>query len=127
MQEEIFGPVLPVIGFDEIDEPIAAINAGDKPLALYVFTGSSRTADKVKAETSSGGLCINDVINHIAVNALPFGGVGDSGYGAYHGRWGFETFSHAKAVLRRPARYLDPPALRPPYKPWKMKLTRKIF
>ncbi len=71
MQDEIFGPVLPVIGFDEIDEPIAAINAGDKPLALYVFTDSDKTAERVKAETSSGGLCINDVIIHIAVNSLP--------------------------------------------------------
>ena len=67
------------------------------------------------------------MINHIAVSALPFGGVGESGYGAYHGKWGFDTFSHARAVLRRPPRYLDPPALRPPYKPWKLALTRKIF
>ena len=127
MQDEIFGPVLPVIGFDEIDEPIAAINTGDKPLALYVFTDSDKSAERVKAETSSGGLCINDVIIHIAVSSLPFGGVGESGYGAYHGKWGFDTFSHAKAVLERPTRYLDLPALRPPYKPWKLKLTRRFF
>ena len=127
MGEEIFGPVLPVLTFDDIAEPIAEVNLGDKALALYLFTGSDDTAQRVIAETSSGGVCVNDAMAHIVVPGLPFGGVGESGYGAYHGRWGFETFSHAKAVLRRPHRYLDPPALRPPYRPWKLRLLRKIF
>ncbi len=125
MQEEIFGPILPVIAVDDVDEAITAVNAGDKPLALYVF--GDENADKVLAETSSGGACVNDAMVHIGVNALPFGGVGESGYGAYHGRWGFETFSHRKAVLRRPAWFADSPVLRPPYSRWKQAIVRRIF
>ncbi len=127
MGEEIFGPVLPVLAFDDVDEPIAAINAGDKPLALYVFTASNATADKVLAETSSGGACVNEALAHIFVSSLPFGGVGESGYGAYHGRWGFETFSHRKAVLRRPSYLVDAPVMKAPYKSWKLGLTRKML
>ena len=125
MQEEIFGPILPVLAVDDVDEAIAAVNAGDKPLALYVF--GEENADKVLAETSSGGACVNDAMVHIGVNALPFGGVGESGYGAYHGRWGFETFSHRKAVLRRPGWFADSPVLRPPYSGWKQAIVRKLF
>ena len=127
MQEEIFGPVLPVLTFDDIAEPIAAVNAGDKPLALYVFTASDETADRVLAETSSGGVCVNDVMTHLFVPGLPFGGVGESGYGAYHGRWGFETFTHRKSVLKRPSKMKEPAAMRAPYKPWKMALTRRFL
>lgn len=126
MREEIFGPILPVIAVDDVDEAVAAVNAGDKPLALYVFAGQE-SADKVLAETSSGGACVNDAMVHIGVSALPFGGVGESGYGAYHGRWGFETFSHRKAVLRRPAWLADSPVLRPPFTGWKQALIRRIF
>jgi aldehyde dehydrogenase (NAD+) len=127
MQEEIFGPVLPVISFSDLDQPIAAINAGDKPLALYVFTRSDATVDRVVSETSSGGVTVNDVFMHMMTGEMPFGGVGESGYGAYHGRYGFERFSHAKAVFRRPAWFKDPGILRPPYKGWKLKVLRKIY
>jgi aldehyde dehydrogenase (NAD+) len=125
MQEEIFGPILPVLAVDDVDEAIARVNAGDKPLALYVF--GEENADKVLEQTSSGGACVNDAMVHIGVNALPFGGVGESGYGAYHGRWGFETFSHRKAVLRRPSWMADPPILRPPYSGWKQAVVRRLF
>jgi aldehyde dehydrogenase (NAD+) len=127
MQEEIFGPVLPVIAYADLADPIARINEGDNPLALYVFTRSEETVERVLAETSSGGVSINDTLNHVANTALPFGGVGASGYGAYHGRWGFETFSHRKAVYRRPYRFPDVALLRPPYKRWKLRLLRKVY
>jgi aldehyde dehydrogenase (NAD+) len=125
MQEEIFGPILPVLAVDDVEEAIARVNAGDKPLALYVF--GEENADKVLAETSSGGACVNDAMVHIGVNALPFGGVGESGYGAYHGRWGFETFSHRKAVLRRPSWLADSPVMRPPFSGWKQAVVRRLF
>jgi aldehyde dehydrogenase (NAD+) len=126
MGEEIFGPVLPVITFDDLSEVTSAISAGDKPLALYVFTGSDETIDQVLAETSSGGLCVNEVMTHLMVPGLPFGGVGASGYGSYHGRWGFETFSHRRAMYQRPAWLVDPPLLNPPYSRWKGVLARRV-
>lgn len=127
MGEEIFGPVLPVLTFDDLAEVTDAINAGDKPLALYLFTASEKTIDHVVGTTSSGGLCVNDAISHLLVSTLPFGGVGDSGYGSYHGRWGFETFSHRKPILRRPSWLVDAPLLNPPYPRWKRALTKRFF
>ena len=127
MGEEIFGPVLPVLTFDDLAEPLRAITSGPKPLALYLFTSDDDTADRVLAESSSGGVCINDTLTHVGVPDLPFGGVGASGYGAYHGRAGFEAFSHRKSVLRRPPRYPDPPLLRPPYARWKTAVTRRVL
>jgi aldehyde dehydrogenase (NAD+) len=127
MQEEIFGPVLPIIAFSDLSEPIAAINAGDKPLALYVFSKSSSTVERVLSETSSGGVSVNDCLMHVMNGELPFGGVGESGYGAYHGRAGFETFSHRKSVYRRPSFFKDPNLLRPPYSAWKNKIMRAIY
>ncbi len=126
MGEEIFGPVLPVLTFDDIDQPIRMINAGDKPLALYVFGGQD-TADHVLARTSSGGACVNDAMVQVGVSEVPFGGVGQSGYGAYHGQWGFETFSHRKSVIRRPAWLGDAPIMRPPYAGWKRAVVRKLY
>jgi aldehyde dehydrogenase (NAD+) len=127
MGEEIFGPVLPVLTFTDLAEPIAAINAGDKPLALYLFTSSQDTVERVLEETSSGGVCVNDAIAHLLVPGLPFGGVGESGHGAYHGWSGFDTFSHRRSVLRRPSRTIDPPLLNPPYSRWKNVLVRRVF
>jgi aldehyde dehydrogenase (NAD+) len=127
MQEEIFGPVLPVITFSDLSEPIAAINAGEKPLALYVFSKSSTTIERVLSETSSGGVSVNDCLMHVANSELPFGGVGESGYGAYHGRAGFETFSHRKSVYRRPSFFRDPNLLRPPYTGLKNRIVRAIY
>jgi aldehyde dehydrogenase (NAD+) len=102
MQEEIFGPVLPVLTYHDIDEAIAAINARPKPLALYLFTRDQGIQDRVLSATSSGGVCLNDVFLHVSIWGLPFGGVGDSGIGAYHGKTSFETFSHQKSVLKKP-------------------------
>ena len=127
MQEEIFGPVLPVLAYEDLREACEAINAGDKPLALYLFTGSDETVEQVLGSTSSGGVCVNDVMTHLVVPGLPFGGVGDSGYGAYHGRAGFETFSHRKPVYRRPSWVADPPLFNPPYSKLKERIVRRVF
>lgn len=125
MGEEIFGPVLPVLGFDDISEPIAAINSGDHPLALYVF--SRHNGDRVLAETTSGGACVNDAMMHIFPPSLPFGGVGASGYGAYHGKWGFETFSHRRAVYRRPRFFVEPALAKAPYTALKERIARFVY
>ncbi|MDZ8184494.1 MAG: aldehyde dehydrogenase family protein [Nostoc sp. ChiSLP02] len=100
MQEEIFGPILPIIEYSDITEAIALINSKPKPLALYLFSQNKNLQKRVLQETSSGGVCINDTIMHVGVSSLPFGGVGDSGIGNYHGKASFDTFSHYKSVLQ---------------------------
>ena len=102
MQEEIFGPLLPILEFTDTTEAIRFVNGREKPLALYYFSGNKQKARDVLASTSSGGACINDVMVHFANTRLPFGGAGNSGTGNYHGRYGFETFSHVRAVMRTP-------------------------
>jgi aldehyde dehydrogenase (NAD+) len=102
MQEEIFGPILPVLTYRDINEAIAAINARPKPLALYLFTRNPVLQEQVLSSTSSGGVCLNDVFLQAAIWGLPFGGVGNSGMGAYHGKASFEQFSHQKSVLKKP-------------------------
>ncbi|MEU9472111.1 aldehyde dehydrogenase family protein [Streptomyces avermitilis] len=102
MQEEIFGPILPIVTVPGLDEAIDFINDRDKPLALYVFTASGTTRRRIAAETSSGGLGYGLPLAHLTVSDLPFGGVGESGMGNYHGRYSIETFSHRKAVLEKP-------------------------
>ncbi|MEV0184986.1 aldehyde dehydrogenase family protein [Streptomyces sp. NPDC050625] len=102
MQEEIFGPILPIVTVAGLDEAIGFINDRDKPLALYVFTESDDTRARIAAETSSGGLGYGLPLAHLTVSDLPFGGVGESGMGSYHGRYSIETFSHRKAVLEKP-------------------------
>lgn len=99
MQEEIFGPILPVLEYDRIEQAIELINGKSKPLALYVFSRNKQFQDQILHQTSSGGVCINDTIMHIAPSTLPFGGVGDSGIGRYHGKASFDTFSHYKSVM----------------------------
>jgi aldehyde dehydrogenase (NAD+) len=126
MGEEIFGPILPVLVVDDLDAAIEMVNAHDKPLALYVFSEDSDVVGRVVTETSSGGVCANGTLLQLAVTGLPFGGVGDSGMGAYHGRAGFDTFSHRKAVLTRSTR-LDAPILYPPYTRLKQWLLRRAF
>ncbi|XP_055008761.1 aldehyde dehydrogenase family 3 member B1 [Boleophthalmus pectinirostris] len=101
MQEEIFGPLLPFITVSSVDEAIAFMNRQEKPLALYVFSDDSSIVNTVLEKTSSGAFCSNDGIIHMTLPGLPFGGVGASGFGSYHGRWGFETFSHKRAVVLR--------------------------
>lgn len=114
MREEIFGPVLPMIDIESIDQAIEFINQREKPLALYVFA-SEREANRVVAQTSSGGACINDVIMHIANEHLPFGGVGNSGMGRYHGRDSLYAFSHRRSVLTTSTR-IDLPFRYMPYR-----------
>lgn len=101
MQEEIFGPILPVLEFDHLDEVLPSLRARPTPLALYLFTRDHATQDRVLAETRSGGLCVNDTVMHIVGKELPFGGLGESGLGAYHGQASFDCFSHRRSVLRR--------------------------
>jgi aldehyde dehydrogenase (NAD+) len=125
MQDEIFGPILPVLEYDELDEAIALINARPKPLALYFFSNDSRKQERMLQATSSGGVCINDTVMHIAVSSLPFGGVGESGMGSYHGKASFDTFSHYKSVLRR-GMWLDLAWRYAPYTASKLKLIKKI-
>ncbi len=103
MQEEIFGPVLPIVSYDDIDEALGEVNRRDKPLALYIYSDDDGLIEKVIAATSSGSVCTNHNAVQLGVPGLPFGGVGASGLGAYHGKAGFDTFSHTKAVFRRPS------------------------
>lgn len=102
MAEEIFGPILPVVEVAGLDEAIAFIGDRDKPLALYAFTESRTTRERLTEETSSGGLTFGLPVAHLTVSDLPFGGVGESGMGNYHGHWSLATFSHLKAVLDKP-------------------------
>jgi len=125
MQEEIFGPILPVLGVDGPAEAKAFIGARPKPLALYVFAQRDDVIDDVVATTSSGGVCVNQTLMHLLPPDLPFGGVGDSGMGAYHGKTGFDVFSHRKSVLRKPTTP-DLKLLYPPYTSLVEKLVRRI-
>ncbi|GAB1449675.1 aldehyde dehydrogenase [Bacteroidota bacterium] len=113
-EEELFGPVLPILELDSIDEAITYVNQGEKPLALYFF-GSESEGNRVVNQTSSGGACINETIVHLANHHLPFGGVGQSGMGSYHGRESFKVFSHKKALIKGSV-WLDPPFRYPPFK-----------
>jgi acyl-CoA reductase-like NAD-dependent aldehyde dehydrogenase len=125
MQEEIFGPILPVLEYTDFKEAIAQINARPKPLALYIFSKDKQKQEQVLQETSSGGVCINDTVMQVGVSTLPFGGVGDSGIGSYHGKASFDTFSHYKSVLKKGFRF-DPNWRYPPYKD-KLSLLKRII
>lgn len=126
MQEEIFGPVLPVLAVDDVDEAIAFVNGRPKPLALYVFSKDDDEADAVVAQTSSGGVCVNHTLFHIAPHDLPFGGVGDAGQGRYHGKSGFDAFSNMKPILTKPTRP-DLSLIYPPYTKLKSKILKKLL
>lgn len=99
LQEEIFGPILPIVNVDNAYEAIKYINAREKPLSLYIFSNKGKDVDLILKNTSSGGVCVNDTIMQLAIDTLPFGGVGSSGMGSYHGKYSFDTFSHKKSVL----------------------------
>ena len=126
MQEEIFGPILPVISVPSVDSAIAFVNRRPKPLALYLFGRDKDVHDRVLAGTSAGGTTINHIWLHLGVDQLPFGGVGESGMGAYHGRLSFETFSHRRAVLKKPL-LPDPPLLFPPYSARKLRWIKRLL
>ena len=115
MQEEIFGPVMPVLTFDSIEEVIRKVNSMAHPLALYIFAQEKAICEKVTSECGFGGGCINDVIIHLATSEMPFGGFGESGMGSYHGQKGFETFSHYKSIVDKKT-WIDLPMRYQPYR-----------
>ncbi len=125
MQYEIFGPILPVITVKNMTEAVDFVNARPKPLALYIFTQSRKEADGIIFRTSSGSVAVNDTVMQIMNPALPFGGVGASGCGAYHGKLTFDTFTHYKSVMNAPA-HLDFPVRYPPFAKWQKKLVRLL-
>jgi coniferyl-aldehyde dehydrogenase len=114
MKDEIFGPLLPVKTYDTVDEVIGYVNDHPRPLGLYYFGADDKEQEKVLTRTTSGGVSVNDTIMHVSMEDLPFGGVGPSGMGAYHGHDGFKTFSHAKAVFKQ-AKMDVTAMMRPPY------------
>ncbi|HEV6963883.1 coniferyl aldehyde dehydrogenase [Roseateles sp.] len=114
MQEEIFGPLLPVVGYDRLDDALAHVNAGDRPLALYWFGSDTAARDRVMRETLAGGVTVNDCLWHLGQEEQPFGGVGASGMGAYHGEWGFRTFSKEKPLFIQ-SRFAGTKLFQPPY------------
>lgn len=126
MKEEIFGPIFPVIRFDDVNDVIAKIKEGDKPLSLYVFSKSESIQHKILNEISFGGGCINDTVMHIANHNIPFGGVGGSGMGNYHGKHGFRTFSHQKSILKKSFLF-EPEIKYAPHTNVKLKILRRIF
>ena len=123
MGEEIFGPVLPILTYESIDEVIKTINSHDHPLALYLFSSNKKTIRRVTSRCSFGGGCINDVIIHLATAHMGFGGVGESGMGAYHGKVGFDTFSHKKSIVDKKT-WIDLPMR---YQPYNRGLNAKLL
>ena len=123
MGEEIFGPIMPILTFDDFDGVVDELKAKDKPLALYLFSSDSRRIERVTRELSYGGGCINDVIIHLATSEMPFGGVGESGMGGYHGKAGFDAFSHTKSIVDKKT-WLDLPMR---YQPYTSKLNERLL
>lgn len=123
MQEEIFGPVLPVLSFEDVHEALDFVNARPRPLALYLFSREKSTQELFLRRASFGGGCVNDTIIHLATSRMPFGGVGASGMGGYHGRDSFNTFSHQKSIVKK-STLMDLPVRYAPYAPVKDKLLR---
>ncbi len=126
MQDEIFGPILPVIGFDDVDNVISEIKSGEKPLACYIYTKNKIIIKKLLSELSFGGGAINDSLMHLSNGNLPFGGVGFSGIGSYHGKAGFDCFSHQKSILQK-AFWGEIPLKYAPYTPIKQKILRWLM
>jgi aldehyde dehydrogenase (NAD+) len=115
MGEEIFGPLMPILSFSSLDEVISQINCRQHPLALYIFTSDKKVAKKVISRCGFGGGCINDTIIHLATSEMGFGGFGESGMGSYHGKEGFDTFSHSKSIVDKKT-WLDLPMRYQPYR-----------
>jgi aldehyde dehydrogenase (NAD+) len=127
MTDEIFGPILPIVTVQSLDEAIAFVNARPKPLAAYLFTKSKVVRERVIKEVSAGGMLVNHLLFQFTTAKLPFGGVGPSGMGAYHGKFGFEEFSHRKSVLTKPTRPDLTAIIYPPYTEKAWKLARRLF
>lgn len=126
MQEEIFGPVLPILTCNSLEEAIQTVNSKASPLALYLFTSDKSAARKVTSRCGFGGGCINDTIIHLATSEMGFGGFGESGMGSYHGRDGFDTFSHYKSIVDKKT-WLDLPMRYQPYRELYGKLIRSFL
>jgi aldehyde dehydrogenase (NAD+) len=127
MTDEIFGPILPIMTVQSLDDAIGFVNSRPKPLAAYLFTKTKSIRERVIKEVPAGGMVVNHLLFHFATNKLPFGGVGPSGMGAYHGRFGFETFSHSKTVMTKPTRPDVGAFIYPPYTEKAFKLARRLF
>lgn len=125
MTEEIFGPILPIVTLPTISDAIEFVNSREKPLALYLFTNNQGLKDRMINETSAGAVLVNDTVIYVGVHEIPFGGVGNSGMGAYHGKYSFETFSHMKPVLVRKT-VGDVSVRYPPYTPTKQSILRRV-
>ena len=127
MRNEIFGPVLPIITVDSLDDAIRFVNSRPKPLSAYLFTKTRETRERVIKEVPAGGMLVNHIAFQVSTAKLPFGGVGDSGMGAYHGKWGFDEFSHRKSVLTKPTRPDLSSFIYPPYTEKAFKMARRMF
>lgn len=126
MQEEIFGPILPMLEFSRLDEAIDFIRSREKPLALYLFTSDKAAERRVLDTCSFGGGCINDTIIHLATTHMPFGGVGSSGMGSYHGKKSFDTFTHARSIVKK-STWLDLPMRYHPYSEKKLGIIKRFM
>ena len=126
MREEIFGPILPILTFTDFGAVVEELKGKDKPLALYLFSSDKKHIRRVIQELSYGGGCINDVVIHLATSEMPFGGVGESGMGGYHGKAGFEAFSHEKSIVDKKT-WLDLPMRYQPYKSRLYEALLRIF
>ena len=127
MKEEIFGPLLPVVPYDSIEDAIAFVRARPRPLAIYVMSFEAATVRQVLDATVSGGVVVNDTINQFLAEDAPFGGVGHSGMGSYHGREGFRTFSNARTVMRRGRFFYSSALVFPPYRGFINRMVRSFF
>ena len=125
MQEEIFGPILPILFYDNFNDVIQQIKAKEKPLAAYLFTENLKYKEQFLSEFSFGGGCVNEVIMHLVNGGYGFGGVGSSGIGAYHGYEGFKTFSHFKSILEKPT-FFELPLRYPKYSTTKLNWIKRI-
>ncbi len=126
MREEIFGPVLPVLTYTSLDQAVRFIREREKPLALYLFTEDKAVQEKILSDVSFGGGCINDTIIHLASSGVPFGGVGQSGMGRYHGKSSFDTFTHEKTVVKKCGAFCMP-LMYPPFTEQKLNLLKKVL
>ena len=126
MQEEIFGPILPIVTVESMDEAYAFVKDRPKPLALYLFTRDAKTEQRFLKEVSFGGGCVNDTVIHLATSKMGFGGVGNSGMGSYHGKKSFDTFSHEKSIVKK-YNWIDLTMRYQPYAEWKDKMIRRFL
>ncbi len=126
MQEEIFGPILPILTYKNLETAMQTVVEGEKPLSAYLFSNDAKEQELFTEKLSFGGGCINDTLMHLSNDRLPFGGVGNSGIGNYHGKFGFEAFSHQKAILKK-SNYLEPELKYPPYSDAKLNILKKLL